>query len=399
MPLHRDISYNSPEFNALRQNNLDYIKNNFKLYENLKDYWLTAASCYSNVDINTYFIEQGANSNFYGTENFTNAISQNNIALVQLYVSHNCILLESDDVHLGGAVMCAINNDNVDMLKYLISIGCNIHLDNDYAFNRGIAENAKSCVKYLAENHSMRYDPSVSYNIQKIISDNSYETFQYVINLIAKPFNFNFSNQINFLFSSGHPEIFDLFVDMEFINEETFVEHFYSIFYNFPEQQKLYEHIKSNYSNWFEKAQNHNVETSKTQRMLDFMLSQKHNKIDNYLTIDLIKEIQKCSFICNFLKNQPYYLSQVLLENIEQKNNRELLEYTYQSSFIHEKNIQKTLDDILPNIVDSYYFSDFMKLLFKETFTTEFSNLNKIYHYFRLDNSMITKNKQKFKKI
>lgn len=399
MPLHPDILCESEPFKALINNDVSYVKNNFHLYNKLKDYWLTAASYYCDIDINNYFIQQGANPSFGGSENFTNAIVQNNLNLVKFYVSHNCILLQSDDVHLGGAVMEAVHNDNVEMLKYLIELGCNIHLDNDYAFNRGIAENAKNCVKYLVENYQMSYDPFEDYNIEKIISDNSYEILDYIINLIAKPLNFDFSKQINNLFSKGHPEIFDVFVKHNFVTEEKFIENFQAIFYNFTNQTNLYNHLKNNYSDWFDKSQRKNIEENQVKRLLDFVLSQKYNDKNTHLTVQLLEEMQSITFIDDFIKAKPYYFSQVFIEHIENKNNKILFEHTYQPSFIQEKSIQQTLNNKLPQLVDNDYFSDLLKTVFKQDFITELSDLNKIYHYFRLNNSMPNKNKGKLKKI
>lgn len=322
MPLHEDILCDSYEFKALMNNDVEYVKKNFSAYDTLKDYWLTAASYYCDIEINNYFIEQGANPNFEGAENFTNAIVQNNLNLVKFYVSHNCILLESDDIHLGGAIMEAINHDNVEMLTYLISLGCNIHLDNDYAFNRGIAENAKNCVKYLVKNYQMSYNPFEDYNIQKIIVDNSYEILDYILGIISKPLNFDFSTQINYLFRKGHPEIFDVFVKYKFIDEDKFIKSFPSIFYNFPNQTSLYNHLKNNYSNWFDNAQRKSLEEPEIKRLLDFVLCQQYNDQNTYLTVELLEEIQSISFIHKFLKSKPYYFSQIFIEHIENKNNK-----------------------------------------------------------------------------
>lgn len=71
----------------------------------------------------------------------------------------------------------------------------------------------------------------------------------------------------------------------------------------------------------------------------------------------------------------------------------------YKPSFIQEKSVQETLNNKLPQLVDNFYFSDLLKIVFQENFKSELSDLNKIYHYFRMDNNMPSKNKEKVKKI
>lgn len=400
MPLHPKISCNSDNFIALQENNLDYIKDNFESFESLKDYWLTVASCYSNLSVNEFFVSKGANPNFNNTENFTNAIFQNDLEVVKFYASHNCILLNNDNDHLGGAIMGAIGNNNVEMLKYLIDLGCNIHLDNDYAFNRGIAENSFECIRYLVENFQMSYNPTIDYNIQKIIQDNSYSILDYILNLIPKPLNFDFSNDLQHLFSKGHPEIFDLFVYYGFINEENFIQHFQSILYYLPAQIVLFNHLKNNYSEWFDKAQNKDIDVSKVKTIIDFVVSQKYsNETTHSLDFENLELLKNVVFIKKFIEQQPYFISETLLKNINHKNNMELLEYSYQSEFIKQNSIQVVLNEVLPQVVEQSYFSDLLNIVFKEPFETSFSNLVKIYSYFKLDNSMQRKLKNKLSKI
>lgn len=401
MPIHKDISFESQQFQALINNDLVFVSNNFEIYDNLKDYWLTTASCFSDLEMNQLFVSKGANPHFSAEENFTNAIFQNKLDLVQFYVSQGCILLNEDDTHLGGAIMNAISHDNLDMLKYLINIGCNIHIDTDYAFNRGIAENSIRCVSYLIENYQMSYDPNNDYNIQKIIEHNYYQIFNYLLNNIQKPLSFNFNAYLPHLFTHGHPEIFDLFVQYDLINETLFIQHFESLIYYFPNQQKLYEHFSYNYSEWFQKALDKTIEKTRVFSILEFVLSQQyfHDNTSTKLDISYFNIIIKIPFINKVIASQPSIISELLLKNISNKNNLELLECTFQPDYIHEQKIQSILNSILPDMIEKSFFSSLLKLIFKKSFSSQFDTLNKIYSYYKLELLMMKKSSSKRHKI
>ena len=131
MPIHKDIKFSSPEHKALENNNFEFIKNNFHLYEPLKDYWLTAASLYCNLEINQFFVQKGANPLFAKEENFTNPIAQNNIELVKYYYSLGCFLPGLTEERCGGAICYAVENDNVEMIDYLIKLGLKTFFSNN----------------------------------------------------------------------------------------------------------------------------------------------------------------------------------------------------------------------------------------------------------------------------
>lgn len=397
MPLTKEISYSSLEFSALVNKDFNYIKDNFHLYKEHLNTWLTAASCFSSLEINQFFVSQGANPHFNKTENFTNAIFQNNLELVKFYVSLNCILLGQDDTHLGGAIMSAVEHDNLDMLKYLVDLGCDIHLDNDYAFNRGIANNSVQCIKYFVENHKMTYTPDIDYNIQQVIEKNYFHIADYIFSLVAKPINFSFEKNINTLFSKGHPEIFDIFIKYDLINEKNFMEEFHNVFYFFPSQEKLYQHIKINYNTLFEKGISQTGIDNKVENILSFVMSQKYN--DNIMTTSYIEEISSVPFIKNWINKKPNFITQVLIQNIEQKNNLELLSYTYKADFIHAENIQNALNSVLPTLVDKDIFFPLLHIVFQKKFNTNLMDLNKIQSYYNLYQNTDNKVKTIRKKI
>lgn len=184
---YKKVNYNSSAFHALENNDLEYVKNNWHEYEDGKDDWLHIASCYSNLDINKLFIHHGANPLDNNNENFFNAIYQDNLELVQYYVSLNCFSFKKDDF-LGGPLSEVFTNDNVELLKYLLDLGCNIHLDNDYAFNRGFAHNSKKCISYILQNYDkypVTYNQNDSYNHQEMIKHNYYELCHFMLSHLS----------------------------------------------------------------------------------------------------------------------------------------------------------------------------------------------------------------------
>lgn len=407
MPMHADISFQSIEFKELTNNNIDFVSNNFDIYEPLKDAWLTVASCFCDLPMNVLFISQGANPKVHAFENFNNAIFQNKLDVVQLYVAHDCILIGNDDVHMGGAIMNAINHDNLDMLKYLISIGCNIHLDSDYAFNRGIADNAINCVTYLQENFDMYYDLSVDYNIKTIIQKNHYQIFDYILNLNKKQLTFDFNSVIKNLFTLGHPEIFDIFVKHGLLNEGIFINNFYSIFYYFPMQEKLYDHIERQYHDWFNKGIHKTMEESEVKSLIKFVVSQNYSNnkdIAILLEREHLNILSTVPFIDHFISSHPYYISEVLLENIANHNNIDLLTYNFKEDYIKLPNIQKVLNNILPQLIEEKFFASLLKIVFQKPVPfmndlTEFETLNKIYSYYKLNVSFNGTDKNQPKKL
>lgn len=401
MPVHKDISFSSLEFKALINNDLAFVEHNFHEYVNLKDYWLTVASCYSDLPMNQLLVSKGCNPNFNGTENFSNAIFQNKLDVVEFYVSHNCYILGKDDNHLGGAIMNAVEHDNLEMLKYLIDLGCDIHVDSDYSFNRGIAENSIKCVTYLLQNYSMSYNPDISYNIEKIIKDNHFNILDYILSSIEKPLNFNFSKEVHNLFTKGHTEIFDIFVHYNLMNEDVFVNNFETILYYFPFKQDLVNHFQHNYSDWFQKGMHKTVDDQKLKNILEFVISQKY--FDKFEGIDFTKEhlstILKIPFVHSFIERNPYFISTILLNNITNKNNIDLLQHHFKPDFIKDPQIQSILDTLLPQLIEKENFPYLLSIVFQQPFDTHLENLSKAQSYFKLELSMTNKLKTKRKKI
>lgn len=401
MPLTDKISYKSNEFNALINHDINFVVDNFHLFEESIDYWLTAASCFSSLEINQLLVEKGANPNFNQTENFTNAIFQNNLELVKFYVQHNCVLLGEDENRLGGAIMSAIEHDNLEMLKYLIELGCDIHLNEDYAFNRGIASNSIRCIQYLVTHHQMTYCPNVDYNNQQIIEKNYHQMLDYVLSLLKKPFNFSLGHNANQLFSKGKPEVFDVFVKHGLMNKENFIEYFENIIYYFPFQKELYIHLKNNYNDWFYEAIHKPIEDKKMGDILNFVLSQKYfdkSEQFNFEYFD-IEEMTKIPFIDKFIQKNPSFISECFLKNILYKNNMDNLAYFYKKEFIDNSQIQSTLTEILPSLVDKNQFLPLLNIVFGKPFISEHVLLNKFYSYYKLQNSLNNNRKSIVKKI
>lgn len=401
MPLSKDISFNSLEFQALINNDISFVEKNFNEYVNLKDYWLTVASCYCDLPMNQFLVSKGCNPNFNGTENFSNAIFQDKLDVVEFYFSKNCYTLGQDDNHLGGAIMNAVENDSLEMLKYLINLGCDIHLDSDYAFNRGIAENSIKCISYLLENYSMSYHPDISYNIEKIIANNHFKILDYILKHIKKPLTFNFSKEIHNLFTNGHPEVFDIFVYYNLIDEDLFVNNFENILYYFPFKQDLIKHFQNNYPDWFKKGINKTIDNSKLKNILEFLFSQKY--FDKFEGVNFTKKhlstLLKIPFIYNFTDLNPYFISEILLTNLNNKNNIDLLKDNFKPDFIKENKIQSILDIVLPQIIGDEKFNDVLNIVFQKPFNTHLENLSKIQSYYKLNSKIVNNFNTKTKKI
>lgn len=402
MNLHK-VNYSSPTFYALENNDFEYVKNHWNEYENAKNDWLHVASCYCDLPINKFFIDNGANPLDNNNENFFNAVYQNNLELVKFYVSLNCFSWVKDDF-LGGPLTDAFKNDNLDLLIYLLELGCDIHLDNDYAFNRGFAHNAKNCISYILQNYDkypVKYNPYESYNHHEMINHNYYELCHFMLSHFPHPLEFNFDDYLSHLFYYGKPEMFDVFFHHGLINKEKFIIFYPQLLFHFSSQQELYHHLKKNYSELIFEAENIDSQTQieeqisvllpditflknrsiqkEIERIISFQFSYPNS--NNPMTIELFDDLLKIPLFNTFKDNNNKLLF-LVLDNIEKENNLSFFKYFLSPNiFTNEILLDKIVFTIKKHINDDF-INNFMNIVFTDYQKNGHHELDKMFIYY-----------------
>lgn len=402
MNLHK-INYNTDTFYALQNNDFEYVRNHWNKYENSKNDWLHVASCYCDIPINKFFIDHGADPLDNNYENFFNAVYQNNIDLVKFYVDLNCYSLIKEDF-LGGPLTDAFKNDNLELLIYLLELGCDIHLDNDYAFNRGFAHNAQKCISYILQNYDkypVKYNPYESYNHHEMINHNYYELCHFMLSHFPHPLEFNFDNHLSHLFYYGKPEMFDVFFHHGLISKEKFIIFYPQLLLNFSSQQDLYHHLKKNYSELIFEAENIDSQTQieeqisvllpditflknrsiqkEIERIISFQFSYPNS--NNPMTIELFDDLLKIPLFNTFKDNNNKLLF-LVLDNIEKENNLSFFKYFLSPNiFTNEILLDKIVFTIKKHINDDF-INNFMNIVFTDYQKNGHHELDKMFIYY-----------------
>lgn len=401
------VNYSSPTFYALQNNDFEYVRNHWSEYEDAKNDWLHVASCYSDVPINKLFIDNGANPLDNNCENFFNAVYQNNINLVKFYVNLNCYSLIKEDF-LGGPLTDAFSKDNLELLIYLLELGCDIHLDNDYAFNRGFAHNAQKCISYILQNYDkypVKYNPYESYNHQEMINHNYYELCHFMLSHFHHPLEFNFDSYLSHLFYYGKPEMFDVFFQHGLLSKEKFLIFYPQLLLNFSSQQELYHHLKKNYTELLIEAENINIQ-SQIEEKISFILpditflknrniNQEIERIISFqftspnsqypITIELFQDLLKIPLFNKFRNNNELLLSYVL-ENIEKGNNISFFKYFLTPNIFENEILLDKIVLKLKKHINDDFINDFMNIVFTDYQKIGHHELDKIFIYYKAIN-------------
>lgn len=415
----KKINYTSKTFNALKNNDIEYIKTYWHEYEDCKDDWLHVASCYSNLEINKLFIHNGADPLDNKNENFFNAIYQNNLELVQYYVALNCFSFIKDGF-FGGPLSNAFENDNVDLVKFLLELGCDIHLDNDYAFNRGLAYNSKKCISYILNNHKqypVKYNPFEEYNHQEMIKNNYYELCNFILDHLTHPLTFNFDNYLPLLLSCGKPEMFDVFSHHGLINKEKFIIYYPNLLYYFSEQSDLYQHLKENYRDWLISAENITIqkETEKNftislkndflkernidteiQKIISFQFN--HPNPKNPITLKKFQQLLEIPLF-DAIKDNHLFFVHHCLDNLHKANNLYILQKYFSINMLSHEKISEKIVNKIKTYIDEPFFNEFMYTIFKEYKNMQHPELDKFFLYFKEKNKTNKVNLKNFKQL
>lgn len=240
MPLPQNFNYDSIEFISIKNNDLNFISTNLNHYLPDINKWLTIATYYSNLDIIQFLIQNNANPKSYLDENFNNAI-QNDFSVLCYFIDNNWYDLNLQSNWLGGSVSLAIETKNINILKKIIDLGFNIHLDNDYALQHGVAINFLEGIKYLLSLDKFSFNLNQHF-LNILISNDSYESLQYILK------NKNISSisiETHPHILKSTPKIFDLLIPYVNFNFNK-----YSIIFS-SFNIELYNHIKLNHNDLY----------------------------------------------------------------------------------------------------------------------------------------------------
>lgn len=140
---------------------------------------------YEKEELSLQLIKMGADVTFWEHAAIINIISTNKFELLKY-----CLNIEGVNKNFYcdslpyGFVGEAASLGNLNILKYLTSLGCDIHLWEDGAFRYACANGYLDCAKHLQSLDNMKLFSESSMAIFKIIDDDNLEMFEYMFNQV-----------------------------------------------------------------------------------------------------------------------------------------------------------------------------------------------------------------------